>query len=318
MRVFTESISRLETIRRFALSRRTFLTAATTTLSPYQLRRMIMTRFLLSCCCLVSLGLPAFAADDDKLIEEAQKHFTRNELDKALPLLAKAIESNPKNAKAYSLRGAIHERMDKYKEAIADYTKAIELDPKDARTINDRGSAHFKNGQIKESVADFDKFLELRPREGAGHWQRGISLYYVERFEDGMKQFKAYEEKDTNDVENAVWHFLCNARKNGVAKAQKEILKIGDDRRIPMMQIYALYAGTKKPEDVMKAVEEGKPGEKERNYRLFYAHLYLGLYYEVQGDKKLALQHLAEAADKYRINHYMWDVARVHRDLLKK
>ena len=65
---------------------------------------------------------------------------------------------------------------------------------------------------MKESLADFDKFLALRPAEKNGHWKRGISLYYAGRFEDGKKQFEGYENVDTNDVENAVWHFLCNAR----------------------------------------------------------------------------------------------------------
>jgi lipoprotein NlpI len=121
---------------------------------------------------------------------------------------------------------------------------------------------------------------------------------------------------DTNDVENAVWHFLCVARPSGVEKARAAILKIGNDRRVPMMQVYQLFAGKIKPDDVLEAVKAGKPGEKEFNARLFYAHLYLGLYHEVSGDAKKALEHLSTATD-HKIEHYMWDVARVHRDLLK-
>ena len=37
----------------------------------------------------------------------------------------------------------------------------------------------------------------------------------------------------------------------------------------------------------------------------------------VEGDAARALAHLNKATDDCRINHYMWDVARVHRDLLK-
>jgi hypothetical protein len=44
----------------------------------------------------------------------------------------------------------------------------------------------------------------------------------------------------------------------------------------------------------------------------------VGLYYDVHGDPKRALEHLQEASEKHRIDHYMWDVARVHRDVLKK
>ena len=47
-------------------------------------------------------------------------------------------------------------------------------------------------------------------------------------------------------------------------------------------------------------------------------HLYLGLYYEATGDGRLALEHLTKAADDHPFPHYMGDVARVHRDLLRK
>ena len=56
----------------------------------------------------------------------------------------------------------------------------------------------------------------------------------------------------------------------------------------------------------------------ELHHRLFYAHLYLGLYYDSLGDKKQALEHMTRAAGDYKISHYMGDVARVHRDILQK
>ena len=75
--------------------------------------------------------------------------------------------------------------------------------------------------------------------------------------------------------------------------------------------------GQAKPEDVLKAVEEGDPPAREKDFRLFYAHLYLGLWFEVTGDAPRALRHLSTAAEKPRVHPYMWDVARVHRDLLR-
>src|SRR5262249_9014651 len=96
------------------------------------------------------------------------------------------------------------------------------------------------------------------------------------------------------------------------------LLKIGNDKRVPMMQVYALYAGKIQPADVLAAARAGEPSAEELHKRLFYAHLYLGLYHEVLGDKKLALEHMTKAAEDYPIGHYMGDVARVHRDLLRK
>ena len=55
-----------------------------------------------------------------------------------------------------------------------------------------------------------------------------------------------------------------------------------------------------------------------RRDQRFYAHLYLGLYFEALGDAKLAREHITRAAEDFSENHYMGDVARVHLQLLNK
>ena len=159
--------------------------------------------------------------------------------------------------------------------------------------------------------------VKLDPRREPWHWRRGISYYYVGKFEEGKKQFEGYQTVDSSDVENATWRYLCMARLSGTEAASKDILKIGDDRRVPMRQIYDLYAGKLKPEEVLKAARAGKPSPPALNMRLFYAHLYLGLYYEAAGKEELARKHLYKAADDHRIGHYMWDVAHVHANILR-
>jgi lipoprotein NlpI len=48
---------------------------------------------------------------------------------------------------------------------------------------------------------------------------------------------------------------------------------------------------------------------------LFYAHLYLGLYYEATGNATLSKKHIRLATTDYAVDHYMGDVARVHGKL---
>jgi lipoprotein NlpI len=266
---------------------------------------------------LVVLGLFVAAESADDLLKEARAALEKGDAKGALALADRAVEREPKSAPARFVRGAAREALGKHADAVADFDKAIELDGTLAEAYDHRGSERFKLGQVKESLADFDRYLELRPEAKNGHWKRGISLYYAGKFEEGRKQFEGYEKVDTNDVENAVWHYLCNARAVGVEKARAQMLKVGKDRRVPMMEVYALYAGQAKPEDVLTAARAGEPREDELKRRLFYAHLYLGLYYEAEGDRKKAREHITKAADDYRIGHYMGDVARVHRDLLK-
>ena len=218
---------------------------------------------------------------------------------------------------AVGMRGEEPEREQKLMDEIASCDRAIKLDPTDARAYDRRGNARFKLGQVEDSIADFDKFIELEPAAEPGHWRRGISYYYAGEWEKGRKQFEGYQTVDDNDVENAVWRYLCMARADGVEKVQAEILKIGEDRRVPMKEVYALYAGKAEPEHVLAAARAGDPPPEQLNERLFYAHLYLGLYHETAGEERKALEHIAAAADDHPIGHYMWDVAKVHAQRLR-
>jgi lipoprotein NlpI len=276
--------------------------------------------FLVLCAALTILTMiqqGACAEPVDDLLKSARAALAKGQTDEALALTRKAIALDPKNVPAHLLLGTVLEAVQQHPEAIAAFDKAISLDPRAAEAYNRRGSERFKLGQIKESIADFDKYLALKPEDKPGHWKRGISYYYAGRFDEGRQQFEGYEAVDTNDVENAVWRYLCMARVDGVAKARKAMLKVGNDRRVPMMDVYALFSGRAKPADVLTAARAGQPSAEQLNERLFYAHLYLGLYYEVEADRKQALEHLAKA-EEHKIGHYMWDVARVHRELLRE
>lgn len=270
------------------------------------------------CILAVFCGSPMTAdAKLEELLDAAQKALAGGRAKDAVALAGKAILAEPKNHRAYYLRGLAYETLEQHSEAVADFTKVVELDAKVADAYNRRGSEYFKLGQVAKSIADFDKFLELRPEQTPAHWKRGISYYYAGRYDDGRKQFEGYESVDTNDVENAVWRYLCMAKTSGVDKARAALLKIGLDKRVPMMEVYALFAGKAKPDEVLAAAQAGKPAKEQLNRHLFYAHLYLGLFHEVNGDAKLAREHLHRATE-HRFEHYMWDVARVHHDLLKK
>jgi lipoprotein NlpI len=279
--------------------------------------------------CLLILGslaarLPG-AEDAGRLLTAGQEALQRNDFEKAsdlgkqaLALAREEVKKDPRDVRARLLLARAHELLGQHAEAIRACNKVVELDPRAAEVLNLRGSEQFKLGRLAESLADFDRFLKLQPDAFPGHWKRGITLYYLGKYDEGRKQFEGYEKVDTNDVENAVWHFLCVARKDGVKKARASLLAIGKDQRVPMMEVYALFAGKAKPADVLKAAEADRPTASQKNTRLFYAHLYLGLYHEVHGDTALARKHLDEAADNHRVGHYMWDVAHVHHDLLRK
>ena len=171
----------------------------------------------------------------------------------------------------------------------------------------DRAIEDFENGRIAESVAGFDQLVKVLPAFAPQLWQRGIALYYAGRYADCRAQFESHRTVNPNDVENAVWHYLCVARAESPAKARAALLPVGPDGRVPMRQVYELFRGDLKPEQVLAAAGSQPSGQ-------FYAQLYLGLYYEAQGDARRALEHLtAAAADRFAAaGGYMHTVARIH------
>jgi lipoprotein NlpI len=241
----------------------------------------------------------------------------RKEAEASEAKATKIIDADPKQTDAYVARAVARETLGKYSAAAKDMTRAIELLPNNARLHNTRGSMRFEAGDIKGSLADYDRAIKLAPALNQRHWQRGIVCYYADKFAEGAKQFAAYQTFDDNDVENVVWRFACMARDEGVEKARKKMLKVRLDRRIPMMKIYAMFRGEVKPEDVMKAAETDGASPERLNYQRFYANYYVGLYLESIGKPDLARRHLL-AAPKYKNDHYMWHVARVHAERLAK
>lgn len=178
--------------------------------------------------------------------------------------------------------------------------------------VFDRAVQDFEEGRVVQSAAGFDTLVKLVPDSAPQLWQRGIVLYYAGRYKDCRTQFESHRTVNPADVENAAWHFLCVARQESPEKARTALLPVGSDSRVPMTQIYEMFRGIRKPEDVLTAAGTQLRGQ-------FYAELYVGLYYEAMGNKRLAQQHIAAAADNRfaTAGDYMHRVAKVHLGILQ-
>lgn len=268
---------------------------------------------------LALVAAPVFVEENDPvtLTQQAQNAFQKGDFPAALKLASKAIKLAPKQTSCWLVRAQVYDAQRSFAKAIADYSQVLRLDPKSAAIWQARGEAHFKRGKIAKSLVDFDTFLRLVPEQKPYHWQRGISLYYAGRFAEGKQQFELHQTVNSHDVENAVWHFLCTARAEGLEAAKKQLISIEQDARIPMAQVHQLFAGKALPQDILTAAQAA-PQKTRAGEPLFYAHLYLGLYFEALGDEKAARDHILKAATQAKANGYMGDVARVHAERVKE
>ena len=160
----------------------------------------------------------------------------------------------------------------------------------DPQIVYDKAKADFAANNIQASADGFDRLVELRPDLAAGLWERGIALYYAARYDACIAQFESHGTVRPNDVETAAWHFLCVARSESPEHAQRALLPVGFDSRVPMRQVYELYSGAITPDEVMAAAD-GHPSA------VFFAHFYVGLYADALGDREMALEHMRAAVD---------------------
>jgi lipoprotein NlpI len=175
----------------------------------------------------------------------------------------------------------------------------------------EEGVNAFFEARIDDSAKAFDEVVKAVPKAKPQLWQRGLTLYYAKRYQDGREQFEVHQTANSNDVENAAWHFICVARLDGVDAARKALIPIEGDTRVPMKQVHDLFAGKGSVEAVLAAAGEGDDTPRRRNH-LCYAHLYLGLYYEALEQEALAKDHILKAATDYEMDHYMGKTAVTH------
>ncbi len=160
----------------------------------------------------------------------------------------------------------------------------------DPQAVFDKAKADFADDNMQVSADGFDRLVELRPDLAAGLWERGVTLYYAERYDACIAQFESFHMVNPNDVENAAWHFLCVAQSESPERARRALMPMGLDSRVPMRQIYELYSGAVSA-DVVLAAADGHPSA------VFFAHFYVGLYADVLGDRETALEHMRAAVD---------------------
>ena len=183
-----------------------------------------------------------------------------------------------------------------------------------------RGEERFRSGDIAGSVADFEYVVEQEPQRKPYHWQLGISYYYAGKYTEGRELFELHQLVNSNDVENAVWHFICKARADGLEADRAKLIPIKGDGRVPMMDVHALFAGKLELAAFSKQLPHFEKTQTPRSPSLMFAHLYLGLYYEALGDDKNAKEHILAACKAYKAlqkrapgyTHYMGDTAVTH------
>mmetsp|Transcript_14354 Transcript_14354/g.46850 ORF Transcript_14354/g.46850 Transcript_14354/m.46850 type:complete len:218 (-) Transcript_14354:900-1553(-) len=177
-----------------------------------------------------------------------------------------------------------------------------------ARELVAKGMRLFEENDVEGSLAAFDEAADVAPGVKSRLWQRGLSLYYVDDFENAAEQFRSDVAQNPNDTEESIWFYLSTAR---LGKRGPKLLDVGTDPRFVMRVVYDMFTGG----DVTK-VEAIAADAKANPANRFYAALYRGLYAEAQGDADASKDYITAALSTPGYSNpkadYMVALAQVH------
>ena len=215
--------------------------------------------------------------------------------------------------------------LKEYSEMAAALTERIKSAPESIGLYSERGDCYMFLGEFEKCEADYEKMIALDSQLFAPHWRLGIAYYYTGKFEKSAKQFEAYHGYNDRDRENGIWEYMARAHVTGLKAARATMLRYELFDREPFPQMYAMFEGKDSTggDGILKAINEAKEiSDTERQRRLFFAQLYVGIYKELTGETQAALNLLREAAaSKWGQTAsggptYMWQVARLHFEQL--
>ena len=184
----------------------------------------------------------------------------------------------------------------------------------------------FRNGNIKESIVTFNQAEEIDNTITPFLWQRGISYYYANMFQEGSNQFRNDVKVNPLDVEEIVWDIACQLRldqqqSSFPPKNMLSLPKGRQDRRKIMSTVYKLFRDECKEVDLAKAGLALNTNNQSNNKSAisdeFYALLYLGLFSEARGYDSKAEYYMKSACDTnyakgFGSYDYMVAVANIH------
>jgi tetratricopeptide (TPR) repeat protein len=106
------------------------------------------------------------------LIDRAELFSSKNENEKALPLLDAAVDLAPDYAEAWSHRAYLEYRLNNYPAALGDLRRALALDPNHFRALDGMAKILTLMGEKKAALEAYDQLLKIHPNIEGGQTAR--------------------------------------------------------------------------------------------------------------------------------------------------
>ncbi|PKH98503.1 lipoprotein NlpI, partial [Shewanella sp. 11B5] len=188
-------------------------------------------------------------------------------------ILATMELTDEQRARFHYDRGVIYDSVGLRLLGRIDFHQALKLQPDLADAYNFLGIYYTQEGEFDSAYEAFDGVLELSPNYDYAFLNRGIALYYGERYELAVNDMKAFYDRDPSDGYRALWLYLMSSS----IDSKLALADLGIQRQQLKDQDWAsvlvdFYLGKINQEQVFAAAKEGLSQPKEYAERLCEAY----------------------------------------------
>lgn len=111
-------------------------------------------------------------------------------VESALRALDKASRLAPDAAEVHRARGFVYYWAQRhYDDALVELGKAIELNPRDARAREGRAFIYRRRGNMQAAIEEIRRVVELSPQDGRAWRELGVTATYLRRYDEALHAF---------------------------------------------------------------------------------------------------------------------------------
>ncbi|MDA0525231.1 tetratricopeptide repeat protein [Methanococcoides alaskense] len=131
----------------------------------------------------------------------SSSNYYKNEYEKSLKAINKALDLNPDDAEAWNNKGVTLGDLGRHEEALEAHNKALELNPDYADAWNNKGVVLGNLDRHEEALEAYKKALELNPDYADAWNNKGVALSYLGRHEEALEAYKKAIDLDPENAE---------------------------------------------------------------------------------------------------------------------
>ncbi|WP_413111027.1 lipoprotein NlpI [Thaumasiovibrio sp. DFM-14] len=205
-------------------------------------------------------------------------------------------------AQVHYERGMLHDSLGLRDLARLDFNQSLQYKPDQADVFNILGVYYTQTGFFDAAYEAFDSVLELKPLHPFAQRNRGIALYYGQRYWLADDDLLRHYEENINDPYRVIWLYLNDLELDS-ASAQEKLASRYDaaDKTGWGWEIVEMYLNLRPESELLHVVAMESQSNEELAEKLCEVYFYMAKRYQHNGDfsSAVALYKMAMAGNVY-------------------